>query len=162
MKDIFEEKPEVVKVSEEYAKNYYHASEMDAWLESMKAVLDSQHKVLDELNSHGLIVWDTFIGFWVFPAHLKGIKEKAEKLDAITLQYGITGDHLVSADEIIHDIEGTKLLKEEWEALKKVEAIKIWISEVREYKTDMEHEPQELMDELEKILGGQTSTESTT
>jgi len=52
------------------------------------------------------------------------LEEKAEKLDAITLQYGITADHLFSSEELIREIEGTKLLKEEWDALKKLKAIK--------------------------------------
>ncbi len=56
--------------------------------------------------------------------YLAVVEPKAEKLDAITLQYGITGDHLVNANEIIQEIEETKLLKEEWQGQKKLDAIK--------------------------------------
>lgn len=34
--DIWDEKPKAVEVAEEYADNYYHASDMDAWLEKVK------------------------------------------------------------------------------------------------------------------------------
>ena len=34
--DIWDKKPKSVEVAEEYADNYYHAPEMDAWLEKLK------------------------------------------------------------------------------------------------------------------------------
>ena len=75
MTDLWDEKPKSVEVAEEYADDYYyyHASEMDAWLEKLKL----QYKIYKK----GCEVVEGYEAYIMSGERYKELEEKAEKWD---------------------------------------------------------------------------------
>lgn len=124
----------------------------EEWLYRVKAEGDNLKNKADLFDSNLILINQFAIlkgkHYWRGD-ELEEMKNKAEKYDDIIVQYGIVADHCLTAEGIILEIEGTKLLKKQWDAEKKLDTIREWmLTEDRENVLSIRQRT-----ELNKILG---------